>query len=85
MNNLNQSKQDKSNRLRSWMPAERGKDKFINRYLFYVSVVGVFTALITIAGENLPSTLNWLNLLLSTLISVVLGWFISVWWEIFWF
>lgn len=71
-------------RLRSWMPPRKGSGRFVNAYLFYVCVALLFTILIIVASEQLPTVepdLTWLKILLPTLMSIVLGWITTVWWE----
>jgi hypothetical protein len=67
--------------LRSWMPPRGGYDRFVNVYLFYVGIALFFTILIIIASEKLPEDINWLKILLPVLMSIVLGWAVTSWWE----
>ncbi len=76
----NHTSSEKAPALGSWLPKRNRIGKFFSKDLFVVCVVLVFTGLTVASVEYLPVEMNWLKILLTSFINIILGWAIGHWW-----
>lgn len=67
-------------KLGGWLPPNRGS--YINKDLYFVVLFTVFTGLVIVISDYLPSNIRWFGLGFTALITFALGRAVTTWWEL---